>query len=302
MAESVLLPKPHWGGFAWLAGLPTLLRVLAIVCLALALARPRTVGGKTYIAARGVAIVVALDHSSSMGAKDFPTPSGPIRRLDAARNTFLEFLDGRPDDLIGLVAFANYPDPACLPTLDHKALAESANGVKIAKPGDDGTNIGDALAWSLATLRDTSPKKKVIILLTDGHNSPAVPKPADPEAMATLAQELGVRVHTIAIGPPGGMVRKPEPKTGLDLIEKGQGPDLGLLRSIADLGDGKAFVAVDSGELSRVFAEIDLLEKSELSGQTQTRYREHYASFVLPAVALIALDLLLSLGRLRRLP
>jgi Ca-activated chloride channel family protein len=129
--------------------LPALLRGLALGALAIALARPQTVGGVIRIAAQGVAIVVALDQSSSMNAVDFPTDRDTrrISRLKAAKDTFIRFVAGRPDDLIGLCVFANYPDLACPPTLDHRFLAETADAIGPARPGDDGTNIGAAIAW-----------------------------------------------------------------------------------------------------------------------------------------------------------
>ena len=119
--------------------------------LAVALARPQTVGGVTRIAGQGVAIVVALDQSSSMKAADFPADRGTrrISRLEAAKTTFTRFVEGRPDDLIGLVVFANYPDLACPPTLDHRSLVETVAAIGPARPGDDGTNIGDAIAGAL---------------------------------------------------------------------------------------------------------------------------------------------------------
>ncbi|MCA1685970.1 MAG: VWA domain-containing protein, partial [Planctomycetia bacterium] len=127
---------------AIMGAVPFLLRGLAIGCTAVALARPQSVGGRTRVAGEGVAIVVAIDQSSSMNAADFPDGPNrpPIARLEAARRTLVGFVRGRPDDLIGLVAFANYPDPVCPPTLDHEFLLDSVRSVRSARPGDDGTN------------------------------------------------------------------------------------------------------------------------------------------------------------------
>src|SRR5262249_28948070 len=153
-------------GWTWLRPLPPLLRGLAIGSLAVALARPQSVGGTTQIAGQGVAIVVALDQSSSMNAGDFPTDRGTSQttRLDAAKKTFVRFVQGRPDDLIGLVVFANYPDLACPPTLDHAFLLEVVAAVRSARQPDDGTNIGDAIAWALDALLIAPPAKKVLVL------------------------------------------------------------------------------------------------------------------------------------------
>src|SRR5262249_49619796 len=136
---------------------------------------PQTVGGQTRIAGKGVAIVLALDRSSSMSARDFPRDGEPTTRLEAAKQTFATFVRRRSDDLIGLVAFANYPDPNLPPTLDHAFLVEDAERLRTAKgPGDDGTNLGFAIVAGLESLKAARPTKKVLILLTDGADNPAV--------------------------------------------------------------------------------------------------------------------------------
>ena len=143
----------------------------------------RSAGGVTRIAGQGVAIIVALDQSSSMTTVDFPADRGTrvVSRLEAAKTTFAQFVAGRPDDLIGLVAFANYPDLIWPPALDHARLIETVTTLRSARPGDDGTNIGDAIAVGLDALLEAPPTKKVLVLLTDGNNEPAVPRPLDPE-------------------------------------------------------------------------------------------------------------------------
>ena len=129
--------------------LPAIFRGLALAALAVALARPQSVGGLIRIAGRGLAIVVALDQSSSMNTVDFTVDQATrnISRLDAAKTTFISFVEGRPDDLIGLVVFADYPDLSCPPTSDHRSLVENVEAIRPARPSDDGTNIGDAMVW-----------------------------------------------------------------------------------------------------------------------------------------------------------
>lgn len=307
-------PRMTWPSLASFASAPRaragwprlvspLLRFLALAFLAIALARPQTVGGQVRNAARGVAIVAALDQSTSMTVADFPSPTGTnLTRLEAAKKTFEQFVLRRPDDLIGLVAFANYPDHTCPPTLDHQFLLNSVRSLRSAKVGDDGTNLGDALVWSLDALRRVSPKKKVLILLTDGQNQPAVPKPADPEKAAVLARRFGITLHTIAIGKGGGIVRERDPTTGLEIPAEVKGPDFALLRRLAEIGEGRAFEATDARSLDEVFHAIDALEKSPVQATFQTRYREWYAPWVAAALAMLVLDRLLSGGPLRRLP
>lgn len=297
--------KAPRGAAGVLAQVPLVARAAALVCMVVALARPQSVGGQTRVASRGVAIVVALDRSGSMDTADFAgsDQAEPITRLAAARRTFVDFVRGRPDDLIGLVVFANEPDTACAPTLDHRALLEAAQAIRPARAGEDGTNLGDAVAWGLDALRSTTPRAKVLIVLTDGENRPGVadPPPLDPEAAARLAGDLGVRLHTIALGGPSGPASQPA-ATEAPSIPDAEGPNLQLLRRMAELGGGRALVANDLKTLDSVFRELDALEKSPVTGRVHTRYREEFAPWVASALVLLTVDLLLSVTRLRRLP
>ena len=297
-------PARRRTGWVWLHAMPAALRGLALGSLAVALARPQTVGGETWIAGKGVAIVVALDQSPSMTTVDFPADreSRLMSRLDAAKATFTHFVEGRIDDLIGLVVFANYPDLTCPPTIEHTLLIDHVKTLGPARSGDKGTNIGDAMAVGIDALLIAPPKKKVLVLLTDGNNEPAVPLPLDPEQAAILARDLGVTVHTIAIGHRGGVVQGLDPDTQLPIPAEIAGPNLPLLERIAELTGGRAFVAADAGALAKVFDAINNLERSPIRGQKLTRYHEHYAVFAGLALALLVLDRLLALGRLRRLP
>jgi Ca-activated chloride channel family protein len=287
-----------------LRSLPAILRGLALGALVVALARPQTVGGVIRIAGQGVAIVVALDQSSSMNTANFPADRDThrISRLEAAKATFIRFVEGRPNDLIGLVVFANYPDLTCPPTLDHRFLVESAAAIRAARPGDDGTNIGDAIAWALDAVRNTTPSKKVLVLLTDGKNEPAVPHPLDPERAAILARDLGVTLHTIAIGRPGGIVRGTDPDTALPVMAEVEGPNIPLLERLAKLTGGRSFIATDADALEEVFQIINALEKSLVKSEIRTRYDEHYAPWAALALALLCLERFLVSGWLRRIP
>ena len=132
----------------------------------------------------------------------------------------------------------------------------------------------------------------MLVLLTDGRNQPAVPQPTDPVVAARLTRDLGVTLHTIAIG-----AVKPPEKTGTS--SEDDGPDFALLERLAKLGGGRSFVAADSGSLDRVFAEIDALEKSPVRGEVWTRYREEYGPWAAAAVGLLLLDRLLAAGWLQ---
>lgn len=292
-------------GWAWLRWLPSALQGLAIAGLAMALARPQTVGGVTRVAGKGVAIVVAVDQSSSMKTTDFPADRGTrtVSRLEAAQSTFARFVAGRPDDLIGLVAFANYPDLLCPPTPNQAFLVEAVAALRPARAGDDGTNIGDAIAVGLGALVESSPRRKVLVLLTDGNNQPTRAHFKNPEDAAVLARDWGVIVHTIAIGRPGdGVVRDVDRRTGQPTMTEVAGPNMELLESLARTTGGISRLAADADALEGVFREIDQLEKSEVRGQVLTRYDEHYALWAGLALGLLAFDRLLAQGRLRRLP
>ena len=288
------LPSRSAGFFrAW----PWMLKGAALVCLSVAMARPQSPGGRVRVAGRGVAIVALIDRSSSMKAVDFPSEAGPVSRLEAAKSTLARFIQAREDDLVGLVKFANYPDLDAAPTLDQRFLLEAVRSIRPAGQVDDGTNLGDAIAEGLGSIRDSPTLRKVLILLTDGRNAPSVPRPFDPVVAAGLARELGVTLHTIAIG---RATEAPNPEVGTDLSS--DGPDLGLLDRLAKVGGGRAFVATDADSLGSIFGEIDAMEKSPVAGTVRTLYREEYAPWASVALAFLAIDLAMGAGRLRRLP
>jgi Ca-activated chloride channel family protein len=291
-------------GWVWVRWMPAALRGLAIAALAVALARPQTVGGRTRIAGKGVAIVVALDRSSSMKTMDFPADRGTrtISRLEAAKETFARFVEGRPDDLIGLIAFANLPDLVWPADVNHPLVVAHAQAIRPARVYDDGTNIGDAIILGIEALVQSSPSKRVLVLLTDGRNEPNVPHPMDPEQAAIVARNWGVTLHTIAIGGPGGISRSVDPQSQQPLMKEVAGPNIELLETLARTTGGISRVAVDADSLAGVFREIDRLEKSDVRGTQILRYDEHYALWAGVALGLLVLDRLLAQGRLRRLP
>jgi Ca-activated chloride channel family protein len=294
-AEEWRRPRLAWPGHAsprsvpgarLLPKVPAALRSLALACIAVALARPQVPAGSVPVASRGVAIVAALDVSSSMGAEDPPGPGAAARsRLEVAADAFARFAEGRPGDLIGLVAFANLPDLTCPLTLDHPFLIDSARALRTARAGEDGTNMGDALAWALRDLKDASPKRKVLLLLTDGRNSPGIADALDPIEAARLVRDSGAVLHTVAIGPEGE-----------------EGADLDLLRRMAETGGGHAFRAERAGDLAAAFRAIDRLETSPIDGTVRVLRRDRHAPFLVAALSAVALDFLLGATRFRRLP
>ena len=272
-------------GRARLRFVSPLLRSLGLAAMAVAMARPQTIGGTTVIRGRGVAIVVALDRSRSMATADLPGSARPATRLETAKRTFARFARGRPDDLLGLVAFAAYPGLDCPPTADHAFLLDAAARLAPARPGDDGTNLGDAMIVGIDALVHSPPRKKVLILLTDGEDRPArgVDSPTDPRSAAKLAADLGVTIHAVAVG-------------------GAEGPDRTLLKAVAEAAGGRLFEAADAASMASVFDAIDRLEASPLQATVRTRYDERFAPWAAAAAGLLAVELLSSAGRLRRLP
>ncbi len=286
----------------WANALPSLALSLAIAAMAVALARPQTVGGRIRVAGKGVAIVVAIDRSSSMKAADFADGADKLSRLDAAKRTLDAFIGGRPDDPIGIVAFANYPDLTCVPTLDHDFARQTVSALSPAVGNDDGTNLGDALAVGLDALRHTTAKSRVLILLSDGQNDPNVARPLDPREAARIARGLGITLHTIAVGDAGGLIRTTDKASNLPVVSEVGGPDLALLADLAKIGGGLPFRATDAKGLAAVFAAIDELEKSPISGTILTRYRERFAPWAVAALACLVVQRLMRDGKITRLP
>ena len=282
------------------------LEALAITALALALARPQTVAGRTKVVGRGVAVVVVLDRSSSMNAADFTVPGqASATRLDSAKVRLAQFVEGRPGDLVGLVSFADQPDLTCAPTLDHRFVLDAIRNLKTARADDDGTNLSDAILWGADALRKTSAKVKRLVLLSDGRHAPQARKgqtPMPPVEAAKIARALGLVVDTVAIGGEGGLIRERRPEFDLDLVNEVGGPDLVTLREIAREGGGVAVHARNARELSEAFDRIDDADKSRFEELVATRYDDRYAPFATVAAALLASVVVFRAGRGRRLP
>ena len=308
---------------------PPLIRMGAITCMIVGLARPQTAGEQVRISGRGRGDRAGgrpkFEHEDDRLHPRRRQPSPNLSRLDAAKETLGLFLEARTDDLIGVVAFANLPDTVAPPTLDRRFTWQAIRAVKPAGAADDGTDIGGAIAWALGMLRPVPTQRKVLILLTDGRHAPGATTSLDPLVAAEVARGLGVTLHTVAVGKPhsppppvpatGGNARpgpadsKPAPQPGpkpLPVGDKGlgsdEGPDLDLLRRLAERGNGRAFVATDLEALAEIFGAIDQLETSPVQGTIQTIYSDHFAPWVAAALALVAVDLTLGMGLGRRFP
>jgi Ca-activated chloride channel homolog len=299
------------------------LYALGLLLVIVGLARPQAGKAETRIRGEGIAIELVLDISGSMEALDFELEGQNVSRLDAVKHVVEEFvlgsrrsgLSGRPDDLLGLVAFGGFADSKCPLTLDHGALIDIVKELRIPRPVRDSqgrvinaqslqeelaTAIGDGVAVGVDRLRGTKAKSKVMILLTDGDCNAGV---VDPREAARIAAESGIRLYTIGIGRNGAVPLPQEDEFGNRVLVPARLPiDEDLLREMAKTGNGRYFHASDAEGLTSVYAEIDKLEKSRLEETKYSEYTELFRWFAGPGLALILLVGLLTETRFRSLP
>jgi Ca-activated chloride channel family protein len=240
----------------------------------------------------GIDILLCLDVSSSMAANDLDRRRA---RLDVAKSAAAEFIDGRPDDRIGLVCFARYPDLRCPLTLDHGALQQILSDVAMVESDgpEDATGIGTAVARAALVLRGGAATSKVVILLTDGEENVATaqtPEEIAPLHAAQLCESLGVRVYTIAAG-----IGTPGPGGNWVTLDTSQ------VRRFAERTQGRFFEAKDAGAVAAVYATIDELEKVELA-EPRYRLEEKFVPFLVAALALVLAGRLVKSAFLEVLP
>jgi Ca-activated chloride channel family protein len=281
---------------AWWVGVPVTLRTLALVSWMLAAAGPRIGGNRIELKKEGIAIVIAIDVSSSMLAEDF-TPSN---RIEVAKREAIAFVRGRSADRIGVVSFAGEALTQVPVTLDYPVVEQAIMDIKIGTL-EDGTAIGSGLAVAVNRLRKAPDKSKVILLLTDGVNNKGL---IDPRTAAATAGAYGIKIYAIGVGTEG---EAPVP-TGRAL---GGGfryevlpvkIDEDLLKEIATKTGGQYFRAKESEALSRIFHQIDQLEKTPVSMTRYTRYDEATRPFVLAGLVALAVELLLDATLVVRVP
>lgn len=288
----------------WLTLGPTLLLCLrgaAVALFVLALARPQVGRSETKLKTEGIDIVLAVDVSGSMQAMDFKLAGKEADRLTVVKQVVREFVNARPNDRIGMVAFAGRAYVASPLTLDHDWLERNLDRIKIGLI-EDGTAIGAGLGTAVNRLRDTKAKSKVVILLTDGvENVRKIP----PMEAAKAGKEFGVRVYTVGAGT-RGMAPMP-------LIDRATGKvvryqpmlveiDEQLLTDIAKLTGGQYFRATDTDSLRQIYEQIDKMEKREVETVKFEEWRELYARFLVPGLACLLSAVLLENTRLRRMP
>lgn len=293
-------------------------RLLVLALCVVALARPQWGQQVTRIYRDGIAIVMVVDVSSSMGALDLQIGDEPANRLDVVKETFRGFIEGggegegeggrggepesgREGDLIGMVTFARFGDNLSPLTLDHDALLLALDEIDIVQVSEeDGTAIGDALAMGAELLQRAGAKSKVMILLTDGSNNAGATGPVD---AAAAAKALGIRIHAIGAGTRG--VAMTPVRQGDDttvMVPTQVFIDERMLAGVAEATGGRYFRATDGAALREIYAEIDRLETSTNVAEQYQRYVEGFPALLLCALLLLCAEAALVNTRLRAMP
>lgn len=282
-----------------LARLLPYLRLLVLALAITALARPQAVERETKVRSQGIDLVVALDLSTSMLAEELRDKGQRENRLAMAKGVLRDFVRGRGNDRIGLVAFAARPYPAAPLTLDHDWLRTAIDRLD-AGAIEDGTALGDAILAALNRLRGKPANSRAVILITDGRSNAGTTSPG---LASAAAKALGIRVYTIGIGSRGpAAIPVASPLGGTLYRQVDADLDEIALRGIAAATGGSYFRADDRGVLTRVFKEIERLEKRPIEEKVFFSFRELYPPLLLAALAMLLLELSLRNTWLRRFP
>jgi Ca-activated chloride channel family protein len=281
------------GGWVWL------LPILAAALMIVGLARPQRQNSRVEVTANGIDIVLGLDVSGSMQALDFKAAGRRLNRIAIVKTVVSKFIEERPSDRIGLIAFAGAPYLVSPLTLDHDWLLQNLERVDVGGV-DDGTAIGSAIASAVNHLRDTRAKSKVVILLTDGVNNTGKIAPI---AAAEAAKALGVKVYTIGVGVRGeAPIPVKDERGNSHIIMARVDVDEKTLQTVADLTGGKFYRATDTDSLQKIYDQINTFEKSAQTVQKFEQVEELYSWVLIPSLILLALGLMFQLTRFRRLP
>ena len=280
----------------WLSAL----RYLALISCIVALARPQKVDTSTQVQESGIDMMLAIDLSPSMEALDYHKPNGDeISRVELVRETVGDFIQDRPNDRIGMVAFAGEAYLMSPLTLDHAWLLQNVDRLQVGLAGD-ATAIGSALATCANRLRDQKAKSKIIVLLTDGANNAGK---ITPIAAAEAAHALGIKIYTIGAG--SADVAKFPLHDAFGRITYTTIPvdiDNDALQKIADISGGKFFRAADYDTLKHVYKEINKLETSKVAVKHFQHVKEYFAWALYPGLLFLGLEVALANTRLRRVP
>ncbi len=275
------------------------LLLASLALFIVALARPQEGKQMSQVQASGIDIILALDVSRSMLAEDFTIGKDRVNRVEAVKDVTKKFIEGRPNDRIGIVAFAGQPYLVSPLTLDHDWLLQNMDRVRIGLV-EDGTAIGSAIASAANRLKEKESKSKIVVLLTDGDNNSGK---VTPVTAAEAAKALGIKVYTIAAGTRGYAPMPMQDMFGRTVYQNVKVEvDEETLKKIAGIANGQFYRATDSKSLEDIFESIDKLEKSTVELNRYTQYRDLFAWFIASGFALLALQVVLAQTTLRRLP
>ncbi|CAN5511697.1 VWA domain-containing protein [soil metagenome] len=276
-----------------------LLRFPALALMIVALARPQLGSKTTSIKASGIDVVLALDTSGSMASLDLTLDGKPADRLSVVKSVVAKFVDRRPNDRIGMIAFAGVPYLVSPLTLDHDWVHRNLERVQLGTI-QDGTAIGSALTAAVNRLRASDAHSKIIVLLTDGENNAGK---VSPELAAETASALGIRVYTIGVGTVGNAPMPVTDEHGRRHIVMTQTDvDEKTLTRIAQQTGGEFFRATDTASLEAIYERIDALEKTTREVSHTEHHEEKLAWLLVPGAALLLLELALASTWLRRVP
>ena len=271
--------------------IPFILRTLALCLIVVAIARPRSSEDMEKVDTEGIDIVLAMDVSTSMLARDL-TPD----RINASKDIAIEFISQRPSDRMGIVVFAGESFTQCPLTTDRATLINLMKEVQTDLI-EDGTAIGNGLATAIARMKDSDAKSRVVILLTDGVNNRGE---VSPQMAAEIAKTYGVRVYTIGVGKEGMAPYPVMTPWGVEVKNVQVEIDEDLLSEIAESTGGRYFRATDNTKLAEIYAEINKMEKAKTTVDSFPVYKELFGMYALLALLAIMLELVLNWFVIRR--
>ena len=272
--------------------MPEALRIAALCLIIIAIARPRSSSDVERIDTEGIDIILAMDVSTSMLARDF-NPD----RISAAKDIAIQFISQRPSDRMGIVVFAGESYTQCPLTTDRATLINMMKEISTDLI-EDGTAIGNGLATAVARIKDSDAKSRVVILLTDGVNNRGE---ISPETAAEIAKTYGIRVYTIGVGANGEAPYPVMTPWGVQIQNVKVEIDEKLLGTIAEATGGRYFRATDNTKLAEIYGEINKMEKAKTTIDSFPVYKELFGGYALAALICLMLELLARL-LLRRLP
>ncbi len=283
---------------AGMAKLLPVLKILSIILLILALARPQWGNQKINVMTEGINIILALDLSNSMKALDFKIDGKVVDRLEAVKRVVSDFIMKRDGDRIGMVVFGSNAYTQLPLTRDYNTISFVLDRLEIGAAGPM-TAIGDAIGISLKRLEDIQSESNIIVLLTDGKSNAGE---ISWESAADIAAQRGVKIYTIAVGTSGEAPFLVKGLFGDQYVYQKVDVDLDALKTIAEKTSGSFFPADDTKSLEQIYAMIDSLEKTRVEVDKWVEYKELYLWFIVPGIILLGVYILLSNTWLIRIP